>query len=156
MDATAVPRPSAGRRRALESPQGGTVGGKPVTVTIGEVTAHCPRCGCMQFRRAFRLDKVEMLACADCGSEHLRGFLIDQVTNEAILKIEGTLRVARQQKHERLVRRLNAAIAEAGGVDALALRLDVDPRRIDEWLEGIVSPPEAVAETLIRLTPDVS
>ena len=52
-------------------------------IAIGKTVAHCERCGCEEFIRAFvdrRGEKSDTMLCFACGHEHLYTLLLNQIS----------------------------------------------------------------------------
>jgi hypothetical protein len=69
---------------------------KPLQVRIGQVSAHCLRCGGRDFLRARRqrTETADGLICASCGTETSRTALLEQITREVIHRAQEVLKDA--------------------------------------------------------------
>ena len=64
---------------------------KPRRVAIGRTAAHCERCGCEEFVRAFvnrRGEKTDSMLCFACGHEHLYTLLLSQISTSIMARSE--------------------------------------------------------------------
>ena len=73
-------------------------GGRTLTVSVGGVTAHCPKCGAFEFiERAEPGGGVNpTLSCANCKSETPRRALVDQIGEELMKRANEALEKARK------------------------------------------------------------
>jgi hypothetical protein len=57
-----------------------------VRVSVGDVTARCPKCGATEFERTFSTPspQTDVLVCAACKAETPRAVLIGQVADEVV------------------------------------------------------------------------
>jgi hypothetical protein len=69
---------------------------KPLQVRIGQVSAHCLRCGGTDFlhARRQRAEAGDGLICATCGTETSRTALLEQITREVIHRAQKALKEA--------------------------------------------------------------
>lgn len=67
---------------------------KPRRVAIGKTAAHCERCGCEEFVRAFvnrRGEKTDSMLCFACGHEHLYTLLLSQISASIMARSDRAL-----------------------------------------------------------------
>jgi predicted nucleic acid-binding Zn-ribbon protein len=64
-----------------------------VRVSVGNVSAGCPKCGATEFKRAFSTPSVhtDVLICVACKAETPRTVLIAQVGDEVVRRAQKTL-----------------------------------------------------------------
>jgi predicted RNA-binding Zn-ribbon protein involved in translation (DUF1610 family) len=72
-------------------------GGRPLTLSVGGVTARCPKCGAIEFvwREPGR-DITPTLVCTACKTETPRRALIDQIGQEVMKRANDALEKARK------------------------------------------------------------
>ena len=72
-------------------------GGRTLTLSVGGVTAHCPKCGAVEFVRRTEPggDVSPTLLCANCKTETARRALIDQIGEEVMKRANEALEKAR-------------------------------------------------------------
>jgi hypothetical protein len=75
-------------------------GGRTLTLSVGGVTAHCPKCGGIEFIAHGKTggDVSPTLACASCKSETARRALIDQIGLEVMKRANDALEKARKRR----------------------------------------------------------
>ena len=78
-------------------------GGATLTLSVGGVTAHCPKCGAAEFLRRGHPgpDVGPTLVCANCKTETPRNTLIDQIGEEVMKRANAALEKARMARAAR-------------------------------------------------------
>jgi hypothetical protein len=79
---------------------------KPAIFKVGRLQAHCPACGGAEF---VGLRKADAFACAGCGAEHVRGALVQQITEKVIDEAQQALHTTGGPENEPLLAKLKEA-----------------------------------------------
>lgn len=75
-------------------------GGRTLKLSVGGVTAHCPKCGEIEFIWCEETgpDVSPMLVCSRCKTESPRIALIDQIGEEVMKRANEALEKARKRR----------------------------------------------------------
>jgi hypothetical protein len=75
-------------------------GGRALTLSVGGVTAHCPKCRAIEFvpHRETDGNVSPTLVCTSCKTETSRRALIDQIGDEVMKRANDALEKARKRR----------------------------------------------------------
>lgn len=76
-------------------------GGRTLTLSVGGVTARCPKCGAIEFipRAQTGREVSPALVCTSCKTETPRRALIDQIGEEVMKRANEALEKARKRRN---------------------------------------------------------
>jgi len=76
-------------------------GGRTLTLSVGGVTARCPKCGAIEFipRGQTGREVSPALVCTSCKTETPRRALIDQIGEEVMKRANEALEKARKRRN---------------------------------------------------------
>ena len=75
-------------------------GGRTLTLSVGGVTAHCPKCGAMEFVGHAQTggDFSPTMVCTSCNTQTPRRDLVDQIGVEIMKRANEALEKARKRR----------------------------------------------------------
>lgn len=68
-------------------------------VNVGQISAHCLRCGCEEFQPTLGEPSASELSCFSCGLSTTRRALLTQVAEETVRRAEAFLETSRRLRN---------------------------------------------------------